>query len=74
MENGHVRTFGALKGNDASKTIGIEYDGAALTGLPGEEAPPSDGRWDVVDADGNIVWYCCRTAINTPPKPTGCCH
>ncbi len=59
MGNGIVRSFVALNGGGVPKEIGIEFSMASLTGLPGEELPPSDGTWDNLDAGGDVVWYCC---------------
>lgn len=59
MGNGSLQSFVALNGNGRPKVIGIEFDGAALTGLPGENDPPSDGTWDIPNPDGTIAWCCC---------------
>lgn len=57
MGNGSLQSFVALKGNGTPKVIGIEFDGAALTGLP--DGAPSDGTWDILNPDGTVAWYCC---------------
>lgn len=38
------------------KAIGVEISGDAFVNMP---TAPSDGRWDVIDSDGNVVWHCC---------------
>lgn len=59
MGAGSIQAYVTLKGDNTPAEIGIQYDGAALSGLPDETAPPSDGTWDILDAAGNVVWPCC---------------
>lgn len=44
------------------------FSGSSLTGLPDASAPPSDGTWDVLDANGDLVWPCCgyETVLDLP--------
>ena len=38
------------------RSIGIRFPASTLDGQP---TAPSDGAWDVVDENGDVVWYCC---------------
>ncbi len=68
LGNGSLRSFVKLKGNGRPKTIGVEFGGAALTGLPSGE--PSDGTWDIPNPDGTIAWHCCgyEHLVTLPPS------
>lgn len=56
LGEGEIKTFVTLDESGVPSLIGIYFDEAALSGLPHE---PSDGHWDVKDADGNVVFPCC---------------
>ncbi|MBN1237848.1 MAG: hypothetical protein JXB36_05065 [Gammaproteobacteria bacterium] len=38
------------------RSIGISFPASTLENQP---AAPSDGKWDVLDEDGKVVWHCC---------------
>lgn len=59
MGEGQVRSYMVMKSHHRPDEIGILFTGSSLTGLPGVDAPPSDGTWDVLDANGDVVWPCC---------------
>lgn len=54
--DGEIRTFITLDSSGTPELVGIYFTEGMLASLP--EAP-SDGAWDVVDADGNVVIPCC---------------
>lgn len=56
MGDGQIQTFITLDEAGAPSLVGISFDEAALSGLPEE---PSDGKWDVKDAEGTVVYPCC---------------
>lgn len=56
MGNGLVHTYTLMNPIGKPLEIGIYFDAGALEGLP---TSISDGLWDVLDADGNIVHPCC---------------
>ncbi|MBV7332524.1 DUF5602 domain-containing protein [Chloroflexi bacterium TSY] len=56
MGNGSIRTFVKSAGNGKPLEVGVEFGGIALSGLP---TAVSDGKWDVLDSGGNVVWPCC---------------
>ncbi|MBA55365.1 MAG: hypothetical protein CMK89_12995 [Pseudomonadales bacterium] len=55
LGDGEVRVFGTVIGR-YPLNVGVVFDGGVFSNAPLAE---SDGKWDVLDADGNIVWYCC---------------
>lgn len=59
LGNGKIRSYVTVKYPGRPVEIGVLFSGAALTGLPDMSQPPSDGLWDVIDENGNVVWYCC---------------
>lgn len=77
MGDGYIRSYAVTRRNGKPKSIGIEFNGHSLQGIAGPDDPPSDGKWDIYDENGNVVWYCCGTehvlklpanAKNTPFK------
>lgn len=68
LGNGQIRSYMVEKKNGRPEEIGILMPGSSLTGLPNASAPPSDGTWDVLDANGDVVWPCCgyETVLDLP--------
>jgi hypothetical protein len=56
LGNGQIQTFVTPDDAGNPSLVGVAFTESALTGLPQE---PSDGRWDVKDASGNVVVPCC---------------
>ncbi len=56
LGDGQIQTFVTLDESGALNLVGVSFTEAALTGLP---ETPSDGHWDVKDADGQVVIPCC---------------
>jgi hypothetical protein len=56
LGNGQIQTFVTPDDAGNPSLVGVAFTESALTGLPQE---PSDGRWDVKDASGNVVMPCC---------------
>jgi hypothetical protein len=56
MGDGQVQTFITLDEAGVPSLVGISFNEAALSGLPEE---PSDGKWDVKNAEGTVVYPCC---------------
>jgi len=59
LGNGQVSTFVKYNKNKPIE-IGVEITEAAFYGLPTTE---SDGKWDVVDRQGNVIMPCCGHEI-----------
>ncbi len=59
LGGGKVRSYMVLKKNRRPQEIGILFTGSSLMQLPGGDMPMSDGRWDVLDEYGSVVWPCC---------------
>lgn len=55
LGNGQVRIFGTVIGH-YPVSVGVVFDGGVFNNAPTAE---SDGKWNILDSDGNIVWYCC---------------
>ena len=55
LGDGQVRVFGSVLGR-YPLSVGVVFDGGVFSNAPTAE---SDGKWDVLDAEGNVVWYCC---------------
>lgn len=55
MGEGEFRVFGSVV-NGYPMGMGIVFDGGVFHGAPGTM---SDGSWDVLDEEGNVVWPCC---------------
>ena len=45
-----------LDADEVPVSVGVEFDADLLNNLP---TTPSDGTWDILDSEGNIVWHCC---------------
>ena len=56
MGNGSIQTYAMVNPAGKSVEVGIYFSASALEGLPSE---PSDGTWDILNADGEIVYPCC---------------
>ena len=56
LGQGQIRTYVTLGANQLPASVGVEFDADSLNDLPSAE---SDGRWDVVNAAGEVVWHCC---------------
>jgi len=56
LGNGAIQTFVTLDASGTPEYVGVYFTAGVLSGLP---ETPSDGRWDVVDADGNVIIPCC---------------
>jgi len=55
LGDGQVQVFAMVAG-DKPMHLGVVMDADIFSNAPTEE---SDGMWDVVDAEGNVVWHCC---------------
>lgn len=53
---GQLQTFVTVDSAGKPELVGVYFTDGLLSGLPME---PSDGHWDVVDAEGNVVIPCC---------------
>ncbi len=67
MGEGEAKTFVTLDADGNPSLVGIYFDEAALSGLPEE---PSDGGWDIKDADGKILMPCCGHEYIVPLPET----
>lgn len=68
LGDGNVRVFGTVIGH-YPVSIGVVFDGGVFSNAPTAE---SDGKWDILDAGGNIVWYCCGHELDFDvPKNIG---
>lgn len=54
--NGAIRTYVETDHSGIPISVGVEFDATLLDNLP---TSPSDGAWDILDEDGNVVWHCC---------------
>ncbi|TNC89373.1 MAG: hypothetical protein CSH49_07750 [Alcanivorax sp.] len=55
LGDGEIRVFGTVIGR-YPVSVGILFDGGVFSNAPTTE---SDGKWDILDAAGNVTWYCC---------------
>jgi hypothetical protein len=55
LGEGEVRVFGSVV-NGYPLGMGIVFDGGVFINAPQEH---SDGKWDVLDSNGDAVWECC---------------
>jgi hypothetical protein len=62
--NGTFEAFYTYNGG-GPKYLGVYFTASALENTP---TAPSDGTYDVFDADGNVAWACCGHEIK-PPLP-----
>lgn len=53
--NGAFTPYGTVVAG-VPRSIGIRFPASTLDGQP---MAPSDGAWDIVDENGDIVWHCC---------------
>lgn len=53
--NGSFTPYGTVIAG-VPRAIGVRFAASTMTGQP---SAASDGTWDVVDEDGNVVWHCC---------------
>ena len=68
LGDGEVRVFGTVIGR-YPVNVGVIFDGGVFSNAPTAE---SDGMWDILDADGNVVWYCCGHELDFDvPKNIG---
>lgn len=56
LGDGQIQTFVTLDADGNPSLVGAYFTEGALSGLP---ETMSDGAWDVLDADGNVVIPCC---------------
>jgi hypothetical protein len=65
LGNGAIQTFVTADSSGKPEYVGVYFTAGALSGLP---ETPSDGRWDVVDASGNVIIPCCghEVVLNFP--------
>lgn len=56
LGDGELQVFVTLDEAGNLDLVGVYFDESALTNLPKEVG---DGRWDIVDEDGNVLWHCC---------------
>jgi hypothetical protein len=56
LGDGELRAFVTLTDSGDLDLVGVYFDESALTNLPKEVG---DGRWDIVDEDGEVLWHCC---------------
>ena len=70
LGEGTVTAFMWTNPNGKPKAIGVEISGDAFIDMP---TAPSDGRWDIVDMDGNVVWHCCghELSLDMPVSAAG---
>ena len=66
LGNGQIRTFVTVTTDHVPSSVGVEFDAALLDQLPTEA---SDGRWDIVDSAGNVVWHCCGHEVELSFAP-----
>ena len=55
LGEGEVRVYGSVI-NGYPLGMGIVFDGGVFVNAPEEH---SDGQWDVVASNGDVVWACC---------------
>jgi hypothetical protein len=56
LGNGTLQTYVLVNGAGKTLEVGTRFSADALSGLP---TAPSDGTWDVRNADGETVYPCC---------------
>lgn len=56
LGNGEIQTFATVSPSGKPKNVGVYFSAELLENLPTET---SDGRWDVLDRDGNVAFHCC---------------
>jgi hypothetical protein len=56
LGNGEIRTYVTLDADGLPVSVGVKFDASFLEDLPTE---PSDGTWDILDSEGEVVWHCC---------------
>lgn len=56
LGNGEVKTFVTTDGSGKPELVGLYLTASALTDLP---TGMGDGKWDVLDAEGKVVFPCC---------------
>jgi hypothetical protein len=63
--NGAIQTFVTADSSGKPEYVGVYFTAGLLSGLP---ETPSDGKWDVVDGDGNLIIPCCghEVVLNFP--------
>ena len=55
LGNGRITAFTRATGK-VPVEVGVTFTKSTLENLP---SAPSDGRWDIVNAAGEVSWYCC---------------